>query len=185
MLFAWQCQVGSFTSFLKVWSNSRGVKYTFCPLQCPTCLPTAVVKAVPAITIKSVCIEYTHPHSHVFLWCDCFTTLNRGRAFLDPEDCHQSRSCQNVSNTLCTHTNPDIMSVLNCTTNSSWTMTARAIKTGYFSHSLVHVCLFPLHVDVLRASTGFLAEVTERRRWWLADSFRISTGIQTDFNRSG
>lgn len=41
------------------------------------------------------------------------------------------------------------------------------------------------HVDVLRATTGFLAEVTARRRWRLAVSFRISTGLQTDFNRPG
>lgn len=50
---------------------------------------------------------------------------------------------------------------------------------------LVHVCLFSFHVDVLRAATGVLAEVTAGRRWRLAVSFRISTGLQTDFNWVG
>lgn len=50
---------------------------------------------------------------------------------------------------------------------------------------LVPVCLFSFHVGVPRAPTGFLAEVTARRRWRLAASFRISTGLQTDFNRAG
>lgn len=59
------------------------------------------------------------------------------------------------------------------------------IRLASDSDSLVHVCLFSFHVDVLRATTGFLAEVTARRRWRLAVSFRISTGLQTESNGAG
>lgn len=41
------------------------------------------------------------------------------------------------------------------------------------------------HVDVLRATAESLAEVTAARRWRLAASFRISTGLQTDWKWAG
>lgn len=60
------------------------------------------------------------------------------------------------------------------------------------TRSLVHVGMFSFHVDAMRApassssqSADLLAEVTARRLWRLAASFRTSSGLQTDFKRSG
>lgn len=60
----------------------------------------------------------------------------------------------------------------------------KGVNLKVLADMLVLVGLFSFHVDVLRA-TKLVAEVTARRRWRLAVSFRISTGLQTDFNRPG
>lgn len=60
----------------------------------------------------------------------------------------------------------------------------KGVNLKVLADMLVLVGLFSFHVDVLRA-TELVAEVTARRRWRLAVSFRISTGLQTDFNRPG
>lgn len=60
----------------------------------------------------------------------------------------------------------------------------KVVNLKVLADMLVLVGLFSFHVDVLRA-TELVAEVTAKRRWRLAVSFRISTGLQTDFNRPG
>lgn len=57
-------------------------------------------------------------------------------------------------------------------------------KGFFFNVARTRLFIF-FHVDVLRATTEFLAEVTAARRWRLAASFRNSTGLQTDLKWAG